>query len=131
MLAENVKKIFEENLWFLSTCSDEPNVVPVGFKSITEDGKLTVGAILLETTLKNIEANGKIAVAACNPATAESYQIKGSAELVTDGPVFEQYAALSEATFKGAFPTKCAIVITPERVIVASPNAQNKDELPF
>lgn len=131
MIPENVKKVLEENIWFLSTYSEEPNVVPVGFKAVTEDGKLTVGAILLETTLKNIQANGKVAVAVCNPATAEAYQIKGTAELVTEGPVFEQYAALSEATFQGAFPTKCALVITPQRVIVASPTPQNKEELPL
>ena len=52
MIAENVKKVFEENTWFLATCGEEPNVVPVGFKCITEDGKFAVGAVLLETTLE-------------------------------------------------------------------------------
>ena len=46
MIAENVKKVFEENPWFLATCGEEPNVVPVGFKCITEDGKFAVGAVL-------------------------------------------------------------------------------------
>ena len=45
----NVKKVFEESPWFLATCGDEPHVVPVGFKTITEDGKFAVGAVLLET----------------------------------------------------------------------------------
>lgn len=47
----------------LATCADgEPNVVPVAFKDVTEDGKLVVGDVFLETTLKNIKANeGKIA----------------------------------------------------------------------
>ena len=70
MIAENVKKCLEENLWFVSTCGDGPNVVPVGFKCVTEDGKLAIGALLLETTLDNIRANGKVAVAAANPRTA-------------------------------------------------------------
>ena len=88
MIAENVKKVFEENPWFLATCGEEPNVVPVGFKCITADGKFAVGAVLLETTLENLKANGKIAIAVCS-AAAESYQVKGKAELVTEGPVFE------------------------------------------
>ena len=57
--------------------------------------------------------------------------MKGTAELVTEGPVFEFFRKLADDTFKGAFPAKCAIVVTPEKLIVASPNAQNRQELPF
>lgn len=128
MIAENVKKVFEANPWFLATCGNEPNVVPVGFKCITEDGKFAVGAVLLETTLENIRANGKIAIAVCGEG-AESYQVKGTAELATEGPVFEYFKKLADDTFKGAFPAKCAVVVTPEKLIVASPNSRNKQEL--
>ena len=131
MIPENVRKVFEENLWFLSTCGDEPNVVPVGFKCVTEDGKFAVGAVLLETTLDNIRRNGKIAIAAANPLTAEAYQVKGTAELITEGPVYAHYAKLTEDTFHGVYSAKCAVIVTPERLIVASPNAQNKEELPL
>lgn len=129
MIDENVKKVFEDNLWFLATCGDGPNVVPVGFKCVTEDGRLAIGAVLLETTLENIKANGKIAVAAANLLTAEAYQVKGTAELVTDGPLYERYAKLADDTFRGAHPAKCAVIVTPEKLIVASPNGENKKEL--
>lgn len=131
MIAENVKKVFEENLWYIATCAGEPNVVPVGFKCVTDDGKFAIGAVLLETTLANIEANGMIAIATCDPATMESYQVKGKAEFVTEGPVFDFFAKLADDTFKGAFPAKCAVVVTPEKLIVASPGPQNKVELPL
>ena len=72
MIPENVRKVFTDNLWFLSTCGDGPNVVPVGFKCVTDDGKFAVGALLLETTLENIKANGGVAIAAANPLTAEA-----------------------------------------------------------
>ena len=50
MLNENVRKLLKENMWDLATCLDnEPNVVPVAFKDITEDGKLLVGNVFLET----------------------------------------------------------------------------------
>ena len=56
MLNENVKKVLKESMWDLATCADnEPNVVPVAFKDVTDDGKLVVGDVFLETTLKNIE----------------------------------------------------------------------------
>ena len=41
MLNENVTKLLKENMWDLATCHDgNPNVVPVAFKDVTEDGKL-------------------------------------------------------------------------------------------
>ena len=131
MIPENVRKVFTDNLWFLATCGNEPNVVPVGFKRVTDDGKFAVGALLLETTLENIRANGKVAIAAANPLTAEAYQVKGAAELVTEGPVYEHYARLAAETYRGARPAKCAVIVTPEKLIVASPNDDNKRELPL
>ena len=129
MISADVKKVFEENPWFLATCGDEPNVVPVGFKCITEDGKFAVGAVLLDTTLENLKKNPKIAIAAANPASTESYQVKGEAALLTDGAVYDRFAKMAEEMFKGAHPVKCVIVVTPEKLIVATPNAHNREEL--
>ena len=123
----NVKKVFEESPWFLATFGDEPHVVPVGFKTITDDGKFAIGAVLLETTLDNIRTNGKIAIAAC--VGAEAYQVKGTAQLVTDGPIYDYFAKLAEDTFHGAHPAKCAIVVTPTQMIVNSPNADNNKRI--
>ena len=63
MLNENVKKLLKENMWDLATCSaGVPNVVPVAFKDVTDDGKLVVGDVFLDTTLRNLAANdGRIA----------------------------------------------------------------------
>jgi hypothetical protein len=67
MLNENVVKLLKEGMWDLATCANgEPNVVPVAFKDVTDDGKLLVGDVFLETTLNNIQANdGKIAISVC------------------------------------------------------------------
>ena len=52
MLTESVIKLLKNEMCDLATCSDgEPNVVPVAFKDVTEDGKLVVGDVFLETTL--------------------------------------------------------------------------------
>ncbi|MBR1384730.1 MAG: pyridoxamine 5'-phosphate oxidase family protein [Ruminococcus sp.] len=129
MLPDNVKKVFEENLWFIATSGDEPNVVPVGFKCVCGNGRLAIGAVLLETTLENIRAHGRVAIAAANPLTGDAYQIKGMAELVTEGEEYEHYKKLTEETFKGAMQLKCAVIITPERLINASPNGHNNEEI--
>ena len=45
-------------MWDLATCAGgEPNVVPAAFKDVVKDGKLVIGDVFLETTLKNIQAN--------------------------------------------------------------------------
>ena len=103
MLNEAVKKVLSENMWDLATCSDNmPNVVPVAFKDVTADGKLAVGDVFLETTLKNLRENGgKIAVSVYDAKSLEGYQIKGTAEYITSGAVVETFQKMVESMFHG------------------------------
>lgn len=131
MLNENVKKVLESSMWDLATCSNgEPNVVPVAFKFVTDDGKLAVGDVFLDTTLKNINANGgKIAISVYNAETLEGYQIKGKAEYLTNGEIVDTFEAMVEKMFSGAATAKGALVITLEKVIVTTPGVDNKREI--
>lgn len=125
---EAVKNILKNSMWDLATCAKgEPNVVPVAFKDITDDGKLVVGDVFLQTTLDNLKANdGKIAISAYDAQKLEGYQIKGTATYVTEGPVVDTFKKIVEDMFKGAATAKGALVITPERIIVTTPGADNK-----
>ena len=128
MLNENVVKVLKAGMWHIATCADGvPNVVPVGFKDVTEDGKLLIGDVLMETTVKNILANNKIAISACEGK--EGYQIKGTVEYVTEGPVYDKIQAMAEQLFHGAMKAKGALIITPEKVIVTTAGPDNQKEL--
>ena len=131
MMNENVVKILKAYMWDVATCSDDgnPNFVPVAFKNVTEDGKLVVGDVFMETTMNNVKANGKVAISAYDAKTYEGYQVKGTAEYVTEGPVVDMFKGLVEKTFRGAATAKGALVITPEQVIVTTPGADNKKVL--
>lgn len=131
MLNESVVKLLKEGMWDLATCADgEPNVVPVAFKDVTEDGKLVVGDVFLETTLNNIKANdGKIAISVYDAQNLEGYQIKGTAQYVTEGEIVDTFKAMVEEMFNGAATAKGALIITPEQVIVTTPGADNKKEI--
>ena len=131
MLNESVVKLLKEGMWDLATCADgEPNVVPVAFKDVTEDGKLVVGDVFLETTLNNIKANdGKIAISVYDAQNLEGYQIKGTAQYVTEGEIVDTVKAMVEEMFNGAATAKGALIITPEKVIVTTPGADNKKEI--
>lgn len=128
---ENVLKLLKVGMWDLATCADgEPNVVPVAFKDVTEDGKLVVGDVFLETTLNNIKVNnGKIAISVYDSQNLEGYQIKGTAEYVTEGAVVDTFKVMVEKMFNGAATAKGALIITPEKVIVTTPGADNKKVL--
>ena len=131
MLNENVVKLLKASMWDLATCADgEPNVIPVAFKDVTEDDKLVVGDVFLETTLNNIQTNGgKIAISVYDAQNLEGYQIKGKAEYVTEGKIVDTFKAMVEKMFNGAATAKGALVITPEKVIVTTPGAENKKVL--
>ena len=131
MLNESVIKVLKNSMWDLATCANgEPNVVPVAFKNVTEDGKLVVGDVFLETILNNIKANdGKIAISVYDTQSLEGYQIKGTAEYVTEGDVVDTFKAMVESMFKGAATAKGALIITPAKVIVTTPGDDNKLEI--
>ncbi|MDY4140179.1 MAG: pyridoxamine 5'-phosphate oxidase family protein [Eubacteriales bacterium] len=104
MLNERVVNLLKAGLWDLATCADgEPNVVPVAFKDVTEDGKLVVGDVFLETTLNNLRASGgRIAISVYDARNLEGYQIKGKAEYVTKGKIVDTFKAMVEKMFGGA-----------------------------
>lgn len=128
-LNENVVAMLKEQPWYLATYNEEPNAVPVAFKDVTDDGKLLVGDVFLNTTLENIKANKKIAVSVSNAANLEGYQIKGTAEHITEGPIVDTFKKMVEEMFNGAVTAKGALVITPEKVIVSTPGEDNNKVL--
>ena len=131
MLNERVVNLLKAGLWDLATCADgEPNMVPVAFKDVTEDGKLVVGDVFLETTLNNLRASGgRIAISVYDARNLEGYQIKGKAEYVTKGKIVDTFKAMVEKMFGGAATAKGALIIAPEKVIVTTPGAENKKVL--
>lgn len=131
MMNESVKKLLKASMWDLATCANGgPNVVPVAFKDVTADGKLVVGDVFLDATLKNLAADGgKIAISIYDAKSLEGYQIKGTAEYVTEGDTFKTFKTMVEQMFNGGATAKGALIITPEKIIVTTPGAGNKKEL--
>lgn len=108
LMNENVVKLLKTGMWDLATCANgEPNVVPVAFKDMTEDGKLVVGDVFLATTLDNLKANGgRIAVSVYDAQSLEGYQVKGSAVYVTEGAVVDTFKAMVEKCSRARPPPR-------------------------
>ena len=131
MLTEEVVSMLKDAMWDIATCSEDgrPNVVPVAFKDVSADGKLLVGDVFLQTTLANVQANGRVAISVYDAANLSGYQIKGTAAYITEGKVVDAFKTAVEQMFNGAATAKGALVITPEHVIVTTPGPDNKKEL--
>ena len=128
-LNEKVVEMLNAEMWWLGTCGDEPNVVPVGFKEIAEDGRLVVGVLHLNKTIENLQKNNRIAVSVCGAKTMIGYQIKGTAEFVEDGVYADKWKQVSEKMFNGKMSTRGVLMITPEKVTVTTPGPKNNTEL--
>ena len=130
-LSDDVKKVLKNNLWDLATCAGgHPNVVPVAFKDVMDDGKLVVGDVFLQKTLENLAANdGRIAISVYDAKSLEGYQIQGRAVHETEGELVQTFKGMVEQMFHGAATAKGALIITPETVIVTTPGKDNKKVL--
>jgi predicted pyridoxine 5'-phosphate oxidase superfamily flavin-nucleotide-binding protein len=90
-LNQRMKEIFEKQRPIvLATATKDgiPNVVPVGMKKIIDDETILISDQYLNKTLKNIQANPRVAITVW--AETEGYQIKGTVTVETSGPLFEE-----------------------------------------
>ena len=98
--------------------------------SASEDSRdaenMEVFEMLNEAVVKVLK-NGMWDLATC--ANGEPNVVPVAFKDVTEGKVVDTFKAMVEAMFKGAATAKGALIITPEKVIVTTPGADNKKEL--
>ena len=67
-------------------------------------------------TRQNLEKNPKIAVTVIELANAKGYQLKGTAELISDGPLFDQLSQQLKQAMPSLPPPKYVVKIAVESV---------------
>lgn len=96
-LTQQMVQVLKQQPVILVATSDgqgRPNVSPKGALKIVDGNKLVFADLFSLKTRANLQANPSVAVAAVDPQTYEGYQFKGWAELVEEGPLFEEMAGL-------------------------------------
>lgn len=96
-LTEHMKQLVQEQpVVYVATSDDQgrPNVSPKGALKILDDDRLVFGDLFSLKTRANLQTNPQVAVAVVNLQTYEGYQFKGRAELVQEGPLFEEVTEL-------------------------------------
>ena len=82
---------------------------------------------MLNEAVVKVLKNGMWDLATC--ANGEPNVVPVAFKDVTESKVVDTFKAMVEAMFKGAATAKGALIITPEKVIVTTPGADNKKEL--
>jgi hypothetical protein len=106
-LTQHMKQVLKQQPVILVATSDglgQPNVSAKGALKVVDDDKLAFAILFSLKTRANLHANPNVAVAAVDPQTYEGYQFKGWAELIDQGPLFEEIATLLARGSNGPQP---------------------------
>ena len=110
-IPKEARELFEkESLIAFGTADKEgsPNVVPIYWKKIKEDGTILLIDNFMKMSKKNLLENNKVCVSFWGE---EAYKLKGTATYHTEGPVYEEgkkfiQAKKPEKTPKGVVEIK-------------------------
>lgn len=91
-LSEEIKQMLDENIVYLATSTRDgkPNVVPIGSAYAISDNEILIHDMMFVKTRANLEANLQVAISFTDTRRWESYQLKGTAKIFTEGEMFEK-----------------------------------------
>lgn len=118
IIPKHVQDFLPGKLAWVATASrdGQPNVTPKGSLKLLDEHHVLFADLFSLKTRKNLEENAKVAVTVADTATAKGYQLKGTAEVVTSGPLFEETSKQLKESPKGLPPLHHVVKITVESV---------------
>ena len=110
--------VAECGLGYVATVSADgtPNLSPKGSLAVWDDEHLYFADIASPQTVENLRANPVAEVNAVDIVKRRGYRFKGTAEVVDDGPVFEQAAQVLKDAHGPQYPCNHAVVLKVEHV---------------
>ncbi|SFG26277.1 hypothetical protein SAMN05660649_01189 [Desulfotomaculum arcticum] len=131
-LIDNVKEVFNKTaIYAVATASKNglPNVVPIHYVKLydEEDTILLVDNFMNKTT-KNLNENPWIAISVWDYDRKQAFQIKGEANIITSGKVFDDAVSWVQKTMPQLQP-KSAILLKVTNVFNCQPGPDIGKEL--
>jgi predicted pyridoxine 5'-phosphate oxidase superfamily flavin-nucleotide-binding protein len=117
------RMVTEQRLGFVATvCPDgTPNLSPKGTTAVWDDDHLVFADIRSPGTVANLRRNPALEINVVDQLSRRGYRFKGTAEVLTTGPVFEQVLAARRARGAGS-PLRSVVLVRVERALpVTSP----------
>ena len=117
-IPKNVQEFLSGKMGWVGTSSPDgiPNVTPKGTIRLLDDQHVMFADLFSLKTRQNLEKNPKVAVTVIDPASAKGYQLKGTAELISSGPLFEQFKEQLNQAMLALPPLKYVVKISVESV---------------
>ena len=94
-IPKHVQEFLPGKMGWVATASKagEPNVTPKGSLTLLDDQHIIFADLFSLKTRRNLQENPQVAVTVIDGGTAKGYQIKGQAEMLTAGSLFEEMPA--------------------------------------
>ena len=117
-IPKHVQEFLPGKLGWVATASKsgEPNATPKGSLKVLDDQHVIFADLFSLKTRANLQENPQVAVTVIDAATAKGYQIKGRAEMLTSGPIFEEMAKQLKGAPRALPPQQYLVKITVEAV---------------
>ncbi len=99
ILTEDMKRVVrEQRLGFVATvCPDgTPNLSPKGTTTVWDDEHLVFADIRSPGTVENLRGNPVAEINVVDPLLRKGYRFKGTAQVLTEGPRFEEIVRFYE-----------------------------------
>ena len=127
-MKDEFKKIFSEELCYVATTGDGPNIVSIGLKTVCDDGTLILADVAMDTTKNNLLTNGQIAIAFYDSEKRKTYMVKGTAEYVASGEIVDQLNKKAEK-MNLPFRAKGAVKVKIDHIIAKYPGPDHNQEV--
>ncbi len=91
-IPKHVQEFLPGKLAWVATAGSDgtPNATPKGSVRLLDDQHIVFADLFSVKTRRNLEENPKVAVTVIDAGTHIGYQLKGTAELLSSGMLFEQ-----------------------------------------
>lgn len=122
-ITDEVKRLFEKTALVAFATADEkgsPNVVPVFWKKILNDGTILLIDNFMKTTKQNLLENRRVCMSFWDPETEEAYKIKGFATYHAAGGIYEEGKKFMQAKKPGRIP-KGVVEVEVKKVFTIKP----------
>ena len=113
-----VQEFIKGKLGWVATASKDgmPNVAIKGSLRVLDDEHLMFADLFSIKTRKNLEENPKVAVMVMEIETRKGYSLKGTAELISQGPLFDQTVEMLKKMPTQLPPPKYVVKIAVEAI---------------
>ena len=117
-IPQEIKEFIRGKMAWVSTASLDgtPNATPKGSIQVIDDEHLVFADLFSNKTRENLKANPKVAVTVIEEKSLKGYQLKGTGEMITTGPIFEQVAERVKKASNVMPPLKYVVKITVDSI---------------